>query len=164
MRLDRWMSPRTIRFGVWKAYRDSRELVGPAGTKVMDPDVMERLFLLPRNAETGISRAQIYEQLWPRGGTAPNALARCISQLRQALHDDPDARGYVLTYFERGGPEPRHTWLRLWTSYTVLKSSSRGDFDPDLVAMQVPERLGPLVWLGVCAVGCLKMLLWFIRP
>jgi hypothetical protein len=46
MSFGRWTSAQTLTYGPWKAYRASRELVGPAGTQVLEPEAMELLFLL----------------------------------------------------------------------------------------------------------------------
>lgn len=79
---------RKVAFGPFKAHRASRVLTGPQGQQVLEPEVMELLFLLADNADQPVWREEIHAYLWPRRVVEHDALARCVSKLRRALGDD----------------------------------------------------------------------------
>lgn len=85
-------------FGPFKAHRASRVLTGPNGTHVLEPEVMELLFLLVNQVDEPVSREDINAHLWPRQSVDPDALVRCLTKLRLALGDDPSALWYIQTY------------------------------------------------------------------
>jgi hypothetical protein len=97
MRGARLTGARTISFGSWKARRASRELIGPAGTRVLEPEVMELLFLLAENGDERVACNDILDRLSPLGVTSYDAMIRCIARLQEAVGDDPRAPTYVVT-------------------------------------------------------------------
>jgi hypothetical protein len=104
---------------------------------------MELLFLLHANAEEAVWCDEIGRKLWPRGGMTADVLVRCVSQLRQALDDDPHAPKYIFTSPKRGdGPE----------------SDS-----PDWVSLHPPLRPWLIAWMVLGSAVFLAVILWFLR-
>lgn len=98
--------------GSWTAHRASGELIGPAGTQVLEPKVMELLFLLAMRRGQVVSREEISARLWPKVVVNEDFLARCVFKLRKALGDDARAPRYIETLSRRGyrlAPEPTVT-------------------------------------------------------
>ena len=62
--------------------------------------MLKVLSLLAKNAGEVVSHQTIKEQIWPNVEVVPNALQRCIAQLRKALGDDAKAQQIIKTHPE----------------------------------------------------------------
>ncbi|WP_407353809.1 winged helix-turn-helix domain-containing protein [Luteimonas sp. R10] len=91
-----------LHVGDWRADRAAGELSGPAGTRRLEPKVMDLLFLLAARPGEVLGREAIMAALWPGVVVGDDSLARTVSKLRQALGDDARAPRYVETIAKRG--------------------------------------------------------------
>ena len=69
----------------------------------MEPKVLQVLLLLAENQGEVVSHDEILDKVWPDVHVAPNALQRCIAQLRKAFNDDAKTQGVIATH-----PFPRN--------------------------------------------------------
>jgi len=63
---------------------------------------MAVLLELTANGRDTVSRDDLNSAVWPRGYVTDDALTRCISQLRQALGDDPKEPAFISTVPRKG--------------------------------------------------------------
>ena len=63
---------------------------------------MEVLLLLAQEHGGVVHRDRIVRELWGDSSNGNDDLIHCVSELRQALGDDPDKPGYIRTIPERG--------------------------------------------------------------
>lgn len=146
--------------GDWRVHRASGELVGPDGTRRVEPKVMDLLCLLAARPGQVVSRETIFEALWPGVIVGDDSLARTVSKLRQTLGDDARAPRYVETIAKRG--------YRLLAE--VAPTGARGDAEAAQVAADARQR-GRSRWRAVSISAAIVALLalagaawWQLRP
>lgn len=132
---------RRASFGPFKVHRASRVLTGPNGTQVLEPEVIELLFLLVDNAGEPVWREEILERLWPRQVVGQDALGRCVAKLRQALGDDPSAPQYI---------------------ETLMKGDLSAGI-PTGVRLRFPTRWGFAIGLALAFSAAMYVILWAAR-
>ena len=66
------------------------------------PKVIDLLLYLCARPSTLVSKDELFRALWPDVAVTDNALTQAISELRQALRDDPAKPQYVQTVARRG--------------------------------------------------------------
>lgn len=111
------------RFAEFRLNLARAELAGPDGPVALRRQTFRLLEALLRHAPALVDRDQLIDEVWGRSALSRNALPQAISELRQALNDDPAAprlietrhrRGYrFIAPVERGLPAPPSTETRL---------------------------------------------------
>jgi DNA-binding winged helix-turn-helix (wHTH) protein/tetratricopeptide (TPR) repeat protein len=92
---DYRFGPFTVESG---AYRLVRE-----GTPVqVSPKIIDLLLYLVARPSVLVSKEELFTALWPDVAVTDNALTQAVSELRQALGDDPSKPTYVQTVARRG--------------------------------------------------------------
>jgi DNA-binding winged helix-turn-helix (wHTH) protein/tetratricopeptide (TPR) repeat protein len=80
------------------AYRLMRD-----GTNVpLSPKIIDLLLFLAARPSVLVSKDELFKALWPDVAVTDNALTQAVSELRQALRDDPANPKYVQTVARRG--------------------------------------------------------------
>ena len=80
------------------SYRLSRD-----GAQIpLSPKIIDLLLYLAARPSTLVSKDELFKALWPDVAVTDNALTQAISELRQALGDDPSKPRYVQTVARRG--------------------------------------------------------------
>jgi DNA-binding winged helix-turn-helix (wHTH) protein/tetratricopeptide (TPR) repeat protein len=80
------------------AYRLLRE-----GENVpLSPKIIDLLLFLAARPSVLVSKDELFRALWPDVAVTDNALTQAVSELRQALGDDPSSPKYVQTVARRG--------------------------------------------------------------
>jgi DNA-binding winged helix-turn-helix (wHTH) protein/Tol biopolymer transport system component len=64
----------------------------------MEPKVLQVLLILAENQGEAVAHETILKKVWPDVVVAPNALQRCIAQLRKAFGDDAKAQQVIATH------------------------------------------------------------------
>lgn len=64
----------------------------------MEPKVLQVLLVLAKNQGQVVGHDAILAEVWPDVVVAPNALQRCIAQLRKAFGDDAKSQKVIATY------------------------------------------------------------------
>ena len=68
----------------------------------LEPKVLEVLKVLAQTPGEVVSHQELLDTVWPDMVVAPNALQRCIGQLRKALNDDGKKQAVIQTHPKRG--------------------------------------------------------------
>lgn len=68
----------------------------------MEPKVLEVLLVLAEHPREVLSHQHIIERVWPSSVVVPNALQRCIAQLRKAFGDDAKKQQFIVTHSKKG--------------------------------------------------------------
>lgn len=68
----------------------------------MEPKVLEVLLVLAEHPGEVLSHQHIVERIWPGSVVVPNALQRCIAQLRKAFGDDAKKQQFIVTHAKKG--------------------------------------------------------------
>ena len=68
----------------------------------LEPKVLEVLKVLAQKSGQVVSHQELLDEVWPDMVVAPNALQRCIGQLRKALNDDGKKQAVIQTHPKRG--------------------------------------------------------------
>jgi len=97
--------PRLIplyRFGPFVADRTAYRV--REGDRVLEltPKLLDLLFHLLDRPATLVTREALLDAVWPGANVTDNAVAQAISELRDALDDDPSAPRYIRTVARRG--------------------------------------------------------------
>jgi DNA-binding winged helix-turn-helix (wHTH) protein/tetratricopeptide (TPR) repeat protein len=66
------------------------------------PKIVDLLLYLVARPSTLVTKEELFKALWPDVAVTDNALTQAVSELRQALGDDPSAPKYVQTVARRG--------------------------------------------------------------
>lgn len=90
------------RLGEFELDTDRERLSGPAGALVLRPQAYRLLLLLVQRAPALVARDELMDVLWGHHALSPNVIPQTVSELRQALGDDPQASRYVETRHRRG--------------------------------------------------------------
>ncbi len=104
-----------FRVGGWRAEPGGNKLIGAEGEEVrLEPKVMEVLVCLTERAGQPVSKAAFMERVWADTVVTDDVLARCVSELRKALGDNPRDPSYIETIRKRGyrlvAPVERLSW------------------------------------------------------
>jgi transcriptional activator of cad operon len=94
--------PAALFVGAWRADRTTGDLTRDGTAERLEPKVMDLLFLLAGGPGKAFSKDHIMAALWPDVVVGDDALARAVSRLRRALHDDPKTPIYIETLPKRG--------------------------------------------------------------
>ena len=92
----------SYRFGPFRLDPYTGDLVGPEGPIVVRRQAFRLLEVLLENAPALMDRDTLLDQAWGRTAISPNVLPQAISELRQALGDNPQQPKYIETLHRRG--------------------------------------------------------------
>lgn len=87
--------PFTLDTGAFRLLRDG--VAVPVGPKIID-----LLLYLVKRPSALVSKEELFRALWPDVAVTDNALTQAVSEMRQALGDDPANPTYVQTVARRG--------------------------------------------------------------
>ena len=90
-----------IEVGGWRARRDEGRLRRGGESRMLEPKVMDLLFLLASRPGHVFSRDVLTAALWPDTTVGEDALSRCVFKLRKAL-EDAGGGGRIETIPKRG--------------------------------------------------------------
>lgn len=68
----------------------------------LSPKLLDLLLHLIKRPGTLVTKEELFEAIWPDVNVTENALTRAISEVRQALGDDPGSPAYIQTVARRG--------------------------------------------------------------
>ena len=79
----------TYRFGPFVLDGSSYRLARDGEPIAISPKIIDLLLYLAARPSTLVSKDELFKALWPDVAVTDNALTQAISELRQALGDDP---------------------------------------------------------------------------
>ena len=94
--------PPAYRFGPFRFDAAAYQLLAGDRTVSLSPKVMDLLRLLASRPSQLVTKEDILRELWPDVAVTDNAVTQVVSELRQALGDDPASPRYVQTVPRRG--------------------------------------------------------------
>jgi DNA-binding winged helix-turn-helix (wHTH) protein/Tfp pilus assembly protein PilF len=96
----------TYRFGPYTldpaAYRLLRDSERDSEVVQLSPKIIDLLLHLVARQPALVSKEDLFKALWPDVAVTDNALTQAVSELRQALGDDPSKPVYIQTVARRG--------------------------------------------------------------
>ena len=78
------------------------QIVSEGETIALEPKILEVLKVLAESPGEVVSHQVLLDKVWPDMVVAPNALQRCIGQLRKALGDDGKKQEVIVTHPKKG--------------------------------------------------------------
>src|SRR5512145_2339832 len=90
------------RFGPFFLDGASYRLVRDGEIIPISPKIIDLLLYLAARPSTLVSKDELFRALWPDVAVTDNALTQAVSELRQALGDDPSNPTYIQTVARRG--------------------------------------------------------------
>src|SRR5262245_65006437 len=81
--------------GAYRLLRDGRNIP-------LSPKIIDLLLFLAARPSVLVSKDDLFRALWPDVAVTDNALTQAVSELRQALGDDPSKPEYIQTVARRG--------------------------------------------------------------
>lgn len=95
-------APGNYRFGPFVVEPGAYRLVREGTPLQVSPKVIDLLLYLVARPSVLVSKEELFKALWPDVAVTDNALTQAVSELRQALGDDPSKPTYVQTVARRG--------------------------------------------------------------
>lgn len=92
----------SYRFGPFTVDAGSYRLLRDGQPVPLSPKIIDLLLYLAARQSTLVSKDELFTALWPDVAVTDNALTQAVSELRQALGDDPAKPQYVQTVARRG--------------------------------------------------------------
>ena len=92
----------SYRFGPFTADAGSYRLLRGRDVVPLSPKIIDLLLYLAARQSTLVSKDELFAALWPDVAVTDNALTQAVSELRQALGDDPANPVYIQTVARRG--------------------------------------------------------------
>jgi DNA-binding winged helix-turn-helix (wHTH) protein/Tfp pilus assembly protein PilF len=92
----------SYRFGSFTLDAASYRLLRNGEPVPLSPKIIDVLLYLVARQSTLVSKDELFAALWPDVAVTDNALTQAISELRQALGDDPASPQYIQTVARRG--------------------------------------------------------------
>jgi DNA-binding winged helix-turn-helix (wHTH) protein/Flp pilus assembly protein TadD len=90
------------RFGPFLIDRTGYRVLRGTEPVALTPKLLDLLIHLVDHAGSLVTKEQLLEALWPDANVTDNALAQAISELRDALGDDPGEPQFIKTIARRG--------------------------------------------------------------
>lgn len=84
--------------GGYRVDMSRSQIVAQEHIMSMEPKVLQVLLILAKNQGQVVTHDEILSQVWPDVIVAPNALQRCIAQLRKAFGDDAKTQKVIATH------------------------------------------------------------------
>src|SRR5438093_7050354 len=92
----------SYRFGPFVADRRGYRVLRGADQLDLTPKLLDLLFYLLDHAGDLVTKEALLDELWPGANVTDNALAQAVSELRDALGDEPSAPQFIKTIGRRG--------------------------------------------------------------
>ena len=89
-------------FGPFRADRAAYRVFKGPKELALTPKPLDLLFYFLERPGTLVTKEELLDTIWPGANVTENALAQAISELRDALDDEPSAPTYVRTVARRG--------------------------------------------------------------
>jgi adenylate cyclase len=96
------LSSGNYRFGPFMLDTGAYRLVKDGAVVQVSPKIVDLLLYLVARPSVLVSKEELFRALWPDVAVTDNALTQAVSELRQALGDDPSSPKYVQTVARRG--------------------------------------------------------------
>lgn len=145
-----------FRIGDCEVVPDEGTILSPRGLQRVGPRPMALLTALAARPGKVFSRTDLMDAVWSGVVVSDETLSRCISDLRQALGDDPRTPRYIQTLSRRG--------YRLLEKPRPLKPDvdepAQDQASATAHAVATRSRLQPLHWLAIPLVLALAVGLW----
>ena len=90
------------RFGPYTLDPSAYRLTRDREVIQLSPKIIDLLLYLVARQPALVSKDDLFKALWPDVAVTDNALTQAVSELRQALHDDPAQPAYIQTVARRG--------------------------------------------------------------
>jgi len=90
------------RFGPFAADRTTYRVREGARVLDLSPKLLDLLFYFLERPATLVTKEALLAGVWPGANVTDNAVAQAISELRDAIRDDPSAPTYIRTVARRG--------------------------------------------------------------
>lgn len=95
-------APVSYRFGPFTVDAASYRLVRDGSIVPLSPKIIDLLLYLVARQSALVGKDELFAALWPDVAVTDNALTQAVSELRQALGDDPSKPTYIQTVARRG--------------------------------------------------------------
>jgi DNA-binding winged helix-turn-helix (wHTH) protein len=92
----------TYRFGPFTLDPAAYRLIRDGEVIPLSPKIIDLLLYLVARPSSLVSKDELFKALWPDVAVTDNALTQAVSELRQALGDDPAEPSYIQTVARRG--------------------------------------------------------------
>src|SRR5918994_2114657 len=92
----------SYRFGPFVVDGGAYRLLRDGENVPLSPKIIDLLLFLAARPSVLVSKEELFTALWPDVAVTDNALTQAVSELRQALGDDPSKPTYVQTVARRG--------------------------------------------------------------
>ena len=92
----------SFRFGPFTVESGAYRLLRDGASVPVSPKIIDLLLYLVARPSVLVSKEELFTALWPDVAVTDNALTQAVSELRQALGDDPSKPTYVQTIARRG--------------------------------------------------------------
>lgn len=92
----------SYRFGPFAVEPGAYRLLRDGSPLQVSPKVIDLVLYLVARPSVLVSKEELFTALWPDVAVTDNALTQAVSELRQALGDDPSKPTYVQTVARRG--------------------------------------------------------------
>ncbi len=89
-------------FGPFTADAAAYRLTRAGDVVPLSPKIIDLLLYLVARPSTLVTKDELFKALWPDVAVTDNALTQAVSELRQALEDDPAKPTYIQTVARRG--------------------------------------------------------------
>ena len=86
-----------VRFGPFLLDSETRELLRDSSRVPLSPKAFELLSILVAGRPKAISKAELQERLWPATFVVEKNLANLVSEIRDAIGDDPSDPRFIRT-------------------------------------------------------------------
>ncbi len=95
-------APVSYRFGPFTVDGSSYRLLREGTIVPLSPKIIDLLLYLAPRQSALVTKDELFAALWPDVAVTDNALTQAVSELRQALGDDPSNPTYIQTVARRG--------------------------------------------------------------
>jgi DNA-binding winged helix-turn-helix (wHTH) protein/tetratricopeptide (TPR) repeat protein len=92
----------SYRFGAFTVDAGSYRLTRDGRVIPLSPKIIDLLLYLAARQSALVPKDELFSALWPDVAVTDNALTQAVSELRQALGDDPSKPTYIQTVARRG--------------------------------------------------------------
>ncbi|MBW8895097.1 MAG: winged helix-turn-helix domain-containing protein [Acidobacteria bacterium] len=92
----------SYRFGPFTVDASSYRLLRGTDVIPLSPKIIDLLLYLVARQSALVGKDELFSALWPDVAVTDNALTQAVSELRQALGDDPSKPTYIQTVARRG--------------------------------------------------------------
>jgi DNA-binding winged helix-turn-helix (wHTH) protein/tetratricopeptide (TPR) repeat protein len=92
----------TYQFGPYTLDPAAYRLTRDGNVIQLSPKIIDLLLYLVARQPALVSKEDLFKALWPDVAVTDNALTQAVSELRQALGDDPSKPAYIQTVARRG--------------------------------------------------------------